>query len=198
MFYLSKTNKRFANLNYGWIRNDLCNTKYTATMKAAFTCLTLLLFALVCCNKQTERNDNNKDNSEISKTISIKGIWTIKKYYFSDISAMDERMANEWLNKQVQIDNKLYFDFQKINSYKDDFKNENDCDIQNADKPEVVSTGIYFDSIRDPLAELKIIGSTINIYRTACQDNPFSELVINEDKEIVFKWDGVFFIMVKE
>lgn len=167
-------------------------------MKVAFIYLILTISTLACGNKQTNQTTSSKSKSEKSLQIDIKGIWTIKNYYFSDISAMDEKMAKEWLNKSVRIDDKLHFNFQEIASYKDIFKSENNCAFLNIGKPEVASKEIYFDAIRDPLTELKIKKSTINIYKTNCNDNPFSEFVINEDQEIIFRWDGVFFIMTKE
>lgn len=173
------------------------NAKKTTTMKVVFTYLTLMLFVLACSNKQTKQTNSDKSNLETSQQITIKGTWTIKKYYFSDISAMDEKMADEWLNKSVRIDDELHFDF-KSTSYETIFRNENGCAVLNINKPEISATDKYFDTIRDPLAELKIKKSTINIYKTACKDNPFSEFVINDDKEIIFKWDGAFFIMTKE
>jgi hypothetical protein len=167
-------------------------------MKVAFTFLTFALFAFACNDKTAKQTNFNKTKIQTNQQIILKGIWTIKRYYLSDISAMDEKMASEWLNKSLIIDDKLYFDFQKLASYKDIFKNENECNFRNIDKPEIVAVNKYFDTIRDPLSELKINKSTINIYKTTCNDNPFSEFVINENNEIIIRLDGAFFILIKE
>lgn len=195
--YIGRHGERWALYNFG-NKRVTCNPLKTTIMKITFTYLTLALLVFACSDKQTKQTNSNKNSREATQQATIKGTWTIKKYFFSDISAMDEKTAGEWLNKSVRIDDKLHFDFQKITSYKDMFNNENDCPVINMDKPEVVTTDYYFDTIRDPLTELKINKLTINIYKTTCKDNPFSEFVINEEEEIIFRWDGAFFIMTKE
>lgn len=143
--------------------------------------------------------DNKTINiSEREKQISIKGTWTISKYYFAQISGMDEKMASEWLNKQLIIDDTLlHFDFQKIEYYKDLFKNENVCIIKNLNNPEIAPMSEYFDTIRDPLKDLKLTNSSIKIYKTNCKDNPFSEFVLSDNNEIIIQWDGAFFLLTK-
>jgi hypothetical protein len=91
----------------------------------------------------------------------------------------------------------MYFDFQKIPSYKELFDNVNACSVLNANKPDIVSSEDYFDLSIDPLAELNIKTDKVAVYKTSCTDHPFSELILNDRNELIIRWDGVFFILKK-
>lgn len=163
-------------------------------MKLIYISLTLTFVLLSCIDKQIK----SSDSKNIVQQNALKGIWTIKKYTFSQICAMDEKMANEWLNKSLIINDKLNFDYKKITSYKDVFENVNNCSVLNINKPDLINTDALFEINRDPLDELMINKSRIRVYKTTCADNPFSELVLNDKNEIIIRWDGVFFVLIKE
>ena len=145
-------------------------------MKNIVTLLFLGFLAVSCLDGQ--KNQTNTKKVELTNVpMTIAGTWTIKKYYFSDISAMDEKMASEWLDKTLIIDSNTHFNFENIQTYKEVFRNENDCEIINIEKPEIVKPSDYFDMNRDPVSDLNIKGM-IKIFRTKCKDNPFSEFEI--------------------
>lgn len=161
-----------------------------------FLLIVILTFSYSEGNSQDLKKINTKDSLISGKNI-ITGIWTIKQFYFAQISAMDEKTASEWLNKDLIINSKTHFNFDKIKAYKNVFKDENECEIINIKSPEITKPSNYFDTIRDPLSDLKING-VIKIFKTKCKDNPFSEFVLTENNRIIIHWDGVFFVLVKK
>lgn len=166
-------------------------------MKIVLTYVALSIAVFACNNRPVVSSKSNKPNPEAKEQFTLKGTWQIKKYLFASIRAMDERMADEWLNKQLLIGDEMYFDFQKIPSYKELFDNVNACSVLNANKPDIVSSEDYFDLSIDPLAELNIKTDKVAVYKTSCTDHPFSELILNDRNELIIRWDGVFFILKK-
>lgn len=166
--------------------------------KRILTFLLLGFFTLSCNDIDQIHNNTNKKDSQKIKKQSITGVWIIKKFYFSDISAMDEKTASEWLNQTLIIDDKIHFDFEKIGIYKEVFKDESECEIINLNKPEIIKSSDYFDAIRSPLADLRINETSIKIFKTKCKDNPFSEFVLTENNDIIINWDGAFFVLTRK
>lgn len=157
--------------------------------------MSIVVFA--CNNQLVAPTQSNKRNLEAKEQFTFKGTWRIKKYLFASISAMDEKMADEWLNKELRIDDGLFFDFQKIPSYKELFENESECSLLHVKEPDMVSTKDYFDPSTDPMEDLNIQTGKVAVYRTGCTDHPFSELILNDQLELIIRWDGVFFILEK-
>lgn len=135
-----------------------------------------------------------KENTPMT---SIEGVWTVKRYVFSRISAMDNNMAEEWVNKRLIIQDIVEFSFQEISSYKDAFPAKLECGFYDLKKPRILPTSEVFDLVREPLTELGITKSSVAVYQTLCTDGPFSELILNDHSEIIILWDGVYFVLVK-
>ena len=82
----------------------MSSTKKTwTTMKLTLTYLSLALFALACNNTQSEQVNGNISSTKAMKQTPIKGTWTIEKYYFSDIYAMEEKKARNRLIFHIQL-----------------------------------------------------------------------------------------------
>jgi len=88
--------------------------------------LNLISFAfffsfLISCDSshpQTELELKNPESSQLNKKVTLDGKWRVTKYVFSDISAMDEKVASEWVGKVIEFSQVVVFPFSTIPSYK--------------------------------------------------------------------------------
>ncbi|TAJ44394.1 MAG: hypothetical protein EPO58_17545 [Chitinophagaceae bacterium] len=127
---------------------------------------------------------------------TIKGDWTVTKYYFCGTSAMGDTEAKQWLNRKLTIGDKITFEFSKIPKYKT-FKNEV-CSFGNSLTEQEVSTDEYFyEGFRCNPSSLKIIEKKVILIKMKCDFSPFSEFIMKSASQIIVNWDGVFFELIK-
>lgn len=137
-------------------------------------------------------------NSQTEK-FKLEGVWVAEKYKFSNISAMDDTTARQWIEKKAIIKEQLYFEYYKIQTYNDIFKDKNYCNFRVGQKREMVSPDKYFsDNYKMTPAKLGITQKEILVIHTNCNGTPFDEIVILKDNEIMICWDGVFFFLTRE
>ena len=140
---------------------------------------------------QTTKNAND---------FNLKGSWTIIKYAFVDISAMTDKIAQEWVGKKATVIKVIHFPYYDIPTYKDVFK-QSYCgyvDNRHLFPDTIVSTEKYFNQFKINYVKLGISAKTIRLVRTACSDTPFSEMIVKNDNEILIYWDGTFFTLTRD
>jgi|GEM_PF-5432503 len=154
--------------------------------------LTIFIFFITTLlHGQTKSKDDFK----------LKGVWTVTKYTFCDISAMDDKIAQEWIGKKATVLKVIHFPYYNIPSYKDIFKNDCYCgyiDSRHLCPDTVISTEKYFSSYKINYSELGIKGKTIRLVRMLCKETPFGEVIVKNDNEIIIYWDGVFFTLTRD
>ena len=141
-----------------------------------------------------------------TKNFSLLGSWTINKYVFSDISAMTEKVAQEWKGKKATFTKVIHFPYYDIPTYKNTFANnsfKDNCncgDIKNRYlHPDTsVSTEKYLVKFKMNSTKLGINKKTILLVRTNCSETPFEEIIVKNNNEIIIFWDGTFFNLTRD
>jgi hypothetical protein len=173
--------------------------KYPSIVSVLF-----MAVVLASCSSCTEKKVDgtatvNADSlASAIKESEVKGTWVIRAYYFGEISAMDEKTAKEWMDRKLVIADKLYFDFDQVRSYREEFRGQLECDVMNIDSPEIILASEHFDPERPLFSDLKLDSSMIKVYKTSCPEHPFSEFILTGKSELIFTWDGAFFVLNKE
>jgi len=137
-------------------------------------------------------------SKSVAEDESIMGTWIIRKYYFTTISAMDDKTAAEWLNKKATITDKLHFEYDQIPTYKEIFKDATDCSIVNPENPEIKTEEKYFGDQQLPPELVESKATIVKSYSTNCTDTPFGVFGITEKNEMIIEWDGAIFILNKK
>lgn len=120
-----------------------------------------------------------------SLAFELKDEWIVSTYGFADMSAMDEEMASEWIGKNAIIDKQLYFDYQKIKSYKNIFEGDSFCTYNKGWTKEKVLADSYLTDYGITAGELGIDQNEILIFHTPCSGTPFQDIVVKSDDEII-------------
>lgn len=160
------------------------------------------LVLLSSCGENSRKKVKNNDSTSVVKEAVMTtdngldySVWRVRKYYFNNISAMDNKTASEWLNKILRIDGNLYFPFDEIPSYREAYKDQQACVIENGGSPEYIIAKEYFDPHHSP-KELYQLNGKLRLYHTTC-DGVFSEFIWTENDELIFSCDGVNFILTR-
>jgi hypothetical protein len=133
-----------------------------------------------------------------SLAFELKDEWIVSDYGFADMSAMEEEMALEWMGKKAIIDKQLYFEYQKIKSYKNIFEGDSFCTYNKGWSKEKVFTDSFLSDYGITAGELGIDQNEILIIHTSCSGTPFQDIVVKSNDEIIVSWDGVFFFLTRE
>ena len=139
--------------------------------------------------------------SKPTKDFNLQGSWTISNYSFADISAMTDKVAQEWKGKKATVKKVIHFPYYDIPSYKDTFKGDTYCgyiEKRYLHPDTIVSTEKYFEQFKINYTKLGITKKTTLLVRTNCSDTPFKEIIVKNDNEIIIFWDGTFFTMTRD
>jgi hypothetical protein len=161
-------------------------------MKKIIYLLVASLF-VSCLEKESKPNETSTVKTEETSKYDLKGTWTIKKIIPGHIYAMDLKVANEFLEKQLIIDEYLHFEFKDISAYKENGTLK--CSFLNIDKPDILPPNEYFGQ-KQPLEEFKIDKNKIKVYETNCELF-LSNFVMNEEGNLITSYDGIYFIFYK-
>ena len=131
------------------------------------------------------------------KSFQLEGVWEVTSYKFFGISAMDDPIANEWLGKKAIIKEELYFQYHMIDTYKELFKDDSNCNFRIGQVRELVSAEEYASSCNTTMKDLDIKKEELLMIHTTCANTPFREIVVLSDMKIMISWDGVIFILTR-
>lgn len=157
------------------------------------------LFLLGCTNgsDRSETVDTRATLATQQAPESIRGVWTVSRYEYASVSAMDQATADEWVNRRLVIDTAVHFSFQKIPSYQTIFGNNTSCSLALDYEPVTVPASEFTDIQNAPMTALGIKDTNLTVYRTTCPDHPFSQFVLTENDELIIQWDGVYFVLTQ-
>ena len=130
-----------------------------------------------------------------SDNFNLQGIWETNSSHFSSISAMNEKSAQEWIGKKAIIKDNLYFEYAKIDDYKEIFKDNYYCNFLKGKENKLVRTDTYISQFKITASDLGLVRDEVLIIHTPCEQTPFSEIIVKSNDEIIIHWDGVFFTM---
>jgi hypothetical protein len=138
--------------------------------------------------------------SKPTKSFYLEGSWTVSKYTFADVSAMTDKVAQEWMGKKATVKKVIHFPYYDIPSYKNIFT-ESYCEYnrkRHLHPDTIVSTEKYFKDLKINSAKLGITAKTIKLVRTGCKESPFKEMIVKNEDEIIIFWDGTFFTLTRD
>ncbi len=136
----------------------------------------------------------------ITKTNNFKlnGLWRVDRYILAEISAMDDKMAIQWIGKKAIINRYLYFEYSKIPDYKEVFNENATCNLKIEQIRNSVPSDDYFFENHKSNTNLGLTQKAISIIKTNCKGTPFEEIIMLTPTQIIIQWDGAFFFLTKE
>ena len=108
--------------------------------------------------------------------------------------------CDEWVGKKATIDDKIHFEYDKINSYREAFDGTDSCDFFDDQKRRWVDNKPTFcynlsPYYKVPFDKLGIRGKRVLVIETTCRETPFSEIFVKSHDSMVISWDGVYFTL---